>query len=86
MAAKKQEPPHLDVQEALRLLDDSRSRVRTAIWALHGMHQDLQALTVEDLSDLEHLLTEMLETALTPAYETLTDAMGPVSGGEVTTH
>ena len=40
----------LDPQEALRMMDDARSRLRTAIWALHGMHQDLSALTVDDLA------------------------------------
>jgi hypothetical protein len=42
----------LDPQEALRLLDDARSRLRTAIWALHGMHQDMNALAVDDLADI----------------------------------
>ncbi len=76
----------LDPQEALRMLDDARSRLRTVIWALHGMHQDVNALTVDDLADVEHLLTEILDTALTPSYETISQVLGTNSGGAVTTH
>ena len=76
----------LDPQEALRMLDDARSRLRTIIWALHGMHQDLSALTVDDLADVEHLLTEILDTALTPSYESISQMLGTGSGGAVTTH
>ena len=76
----------LDPQEALRVLDDARSRLRTIIWALHGMHQDLSALTVDDLADVEHLLTEILDSALTPSYETMSQVLGASSGGAVTTH
>lgn len=75
-----------DPQEALRMLDDARSRLRTVIWALHGMHQDLSALTVDDLADIEHLLTEILDSALTPSYETMSQVLGANSGGAVTTH
>jgi hypothetical protein len=76
----------LDPQEALRMLDDARSRLRTIIWALHGMHQDLSALTVDDLADVEHLLTEILDSALTPSYESISQMLGTRSGGAVTTH
>lgn len=76
----------LDPQEALRMLDDARSRLRTIIWALHGMHQDLSALTVDDLADVEHLLTEILDSALTPSYESISQMLGTGSGGAVTTH
>jgi hypothetical protein len=77
-------PP--DPQEALRMLDDARSRLRTAIWALHGMHQDLSALSVDDLADIEHLLTEILDNALTPCYEAMSQVLGADAGGAVTTH
>lgn len=76
----------LDPQEALRMLDDARSRLRTTIWALHGMHQDLNALSVDDLADVEHLLTEILDNALTPCYETMNQVVGVSPGGAVTTH
>jgi len=76
----------LDPQEALRLLDDARSRLRTAIWALHGMHQDMNALTVDDLADIEHLLTETLDNALTPSFEAISQVIGTSPGGAVTTH
>jgi hypothetical protein len=76
----------LDPHEALRMLDDARSRLRTIIWALHGMHQDLSALTVDDLADVEHLLTEILDSALTPSYESISQMLGTGSGGAVTTH
>jgi hypothetical protein len=79
-------PPALDPEEALRMLDDARSRLRTVIWALHGMHQDLSALTVDDLADVEHLLTEILDGALTPSYESISQMLGAGSGGAVTTH
>lgn len=78
--------PALDPQEALRMLDEARSRLRTVIWALHGMHQDLGALTVDDLADIEHLLTEILDNALTPSYDAITQVLGAGSGGTVTTH
>jgi hypothetical protein len=76
----------LDPQEALRVLDDARSRLRTAIWALHGMHQDLSALSVDDLADVEHLLTEILDNALTPCFETMSQVVGASPGGAMTTH
>ena len=75
----------LDPQEALRMLDEARSRLRTVIWALHGMHQDLGALTVDDLADVEHLLTEILDSALTPSYDAISQVLG-AGGGAVTTH
>ena len=76
----------LDPQEALRVLDDARSRLRTAIWALHGMHQDLNALSTDDLADIEHLLTEVLDHAITPCFETMSQMVGTSVGGAVTTH
>jgi hypothetical protein len=78
--------PALDPQEALRMLDEARSRLRTVIWALHGMHQDLGALTVDDLADIEHLLTEILDNAVTPSYDVISHVLGVGSGGTVTTH
>jgi hypothetical protein len=81
------ESSSIDPQEALRMIDDARSRLRTAIWALHGMHQDLTALSVDDLADIEHHLTEILDNALTPAYEAISQVLGASpSGGAVTTH
>lgn len=83
---KEQAP--MDAQEALRLLDDARGRLRTAIWALHGMHQDMNALTVEDIADIEQMLTEVLDNALSPAFEVVSDLLGTGVGGTgaVTTH
>jgi hypothetical protein len=80
------EASRLDPQEALRMLDDARSRLRTAIWALHGMHQDLNALSVDDLADVEHMLTEILDNALTPSFESISQVLGTSPGGAVTTH
>lgn len=76
----------VEAQDVLRLLDDVRSRLRTTIWALHGMHQDMNALSVDDLADLEHLLTETVDHVLAPAYEAVTQMIGITSGGAVTTH
>lgn len=76
----------VDAQEVLRSLEDVRSRLRTAIWALHGMHQDMAALTVDDLADLEHLMTETLEHVLTPAYEAVSQMLGVSSEEAFTTH
>ncbi len=76
----------IDPQEVLRSLEDVRSRLRTAIWALHGMHQDVAALTIEDLADLEHLMTETLDHLLSPAYDAVSQMIGASSGGAVTTH
>jgi len=76
----------VDPQEVLRMLDEVRSRLRTAIWALHGMHQDMNALSVDDISDIEHLLTDTLEGVLAPACESVTQLFGLVEGGAVTTH
>jgi len=78
--------PPPEPQEAVRMLDDARSRLRTAIWALHGMHQDLNALSVDDLADIEHLLTEVLDNVLSPCYETFSQMAGASPGGAVTTH
>ena len=75
-----------DPQEALRMLDEARSRLRTAIWALHGMHQDLSALSVDDLADIEHLLTEILDNALTPCFDAMSQVLGADATGAVTTH
>lgn len=86
MADNQDDNAPLEPQEALRLIDDARGRLRTAIWALHGMHQDLNALSVDDLADLEHLLTEVLESALTPAFDTLSQVVGASPGGAMTTH
>ncbi|MFN8627346.1 MAG: hypothetical protein U0587_15350 [Candidatus Binatia bacterium] len=86
MADDNNQSPGLDPQEALRMLDEARSRLRTVIWALHGMHQDLSALTVDDLADIEHLLTEILDNAVTPSYDAISHVLGAASGGAVTTH
>lgn len=86
MADDNNQPQALDPQEALRMLDEARSRLRTVIWALHGMHQDLSALTVDDLADIEHLLTEILDNAMTPSYDAISHMLGAASGGAVTTH
>ena len=86
MPDERNESQALEPQEALRMLDDARSRLRTAIWALHGMHQDLGALSVDDLADIEHLLTEILDGALTPCYETISQVLGTSPSGAVTTH
>ena len=85
MAGELDEFP-MDPQEVLRLLDDVRSRIRITIWALHGMHQDMTALCVDDLADLEHLLTETVDHVLAPAYEAVGCMMGATPGGAVTTH
>ena len=85
MADDHDESAPIEPQEAVRLIDDARGRLRTAIWALHGMHQDVSALTIDDLADIEHLLTEILDNALTPAYESISQAVG-TSPGTVTTH
>lgn len=76
----------LDPQEVIRLLDDVRSRLRIAIWALHGMHQDMTALSVDDIGDVEHLLTETLDHALVPASEAVNQLLEANPGGRLTTH
>jgi hypothetical protein len=86
MAEEHQDEGPIDAQEVLRTLEDVRSRLRTTIWALHGMHQDVSSLTVDDLSDLEHLLTETLDHLLSPAYDAVSQMLGATSGGAVTTH
>ena len=45
MADEHQDEGPIDAQEVLRTLEDVRSRLRTTIWALHGMHQDVSSLT-----------------------------------------
>jgi hypothetical protein len=86
MMADEHEEAPVEGQDVLRSLEDVRSRLRTTIWALHGMHQDMSALTVDDLADLEHLLTETLDHLLSPAYEAVSQMLGASSGGAVTTH
>lgn len=86
MANEAKEETPMDAQEALRLLDDARGRLRTAIWALHGMHQDMNALTVEDIADIEQMLTEVLDNALSPAFDAMSDLLGTGVSGAVTTH
>ncbi len=86
MADDQQDPVVVDPHEALRLMDEARNRLRTAIWALHGMHQDMKALTADDIADVEQLLTEILDAALTPAYESLSQIVGTSPDGTVTTH
>lgn len=86
MVDEHQDEGPIDAQEVLRTLEDVRSRLRTTIWALHGMHQDVSSLTVDDLSDLEHLLTETLDHLLSPAYDAVSQMLGATSGGAVTTH
>lgn len=81
-----EEQVQVDPQELLRMLDEVRGRMRTAIWALHGMHQDMNALTVDDISDIEHLLTDTLDGVLAPAYEAIAQLFGMEEGGSVTTH
>ena len=76
----------VDPQEVMRMLDEVRGRMRTAIWALHGMHQDMSALTVDDISDIEHLLTDTLDGVLAPAYEAMNQLFGAEESGTVTTH
>lgn len=85
MADQHEDAP-IDAQEVMRSLEDVRSRLRTAIWALHGMHQDMAALTVDDLADLEHLMTETLDHLLTPVCDAVSQLLGATSGGAVTTH
>jgi len=75
-----------DSQEALRLLDEARSRIRMVIWALHGMHNDMAVVTAEDISDAEHILTEVLEQALSPGIEALADVLGMEQTEAVTHH
>jgi len=84
--AEEHDDGQADAQDVLRSLEDVRSRLRTMIWALHGMHQDMSSLTVDDLADLEHLMTETLDHLLSPAYEAVSQMLGVSSGGAVTTH
>jgi ribosome maturation factor RimP len=86
MADEHDENTPIDSQEVIRLLDDVRSRLRIAIWALHGMHQDMGALTVDDISDVEHLLSETLDRILAPASDAVTQFLEVNPGGPLTTH
>lgn len=85
MAVEQEDAP-LDPQEVLRLLDDVRGRIRITVWALHGMHQDMTALCVDDLAELEQLLTETVDHLLAPAYDAIGQMIGVAPGGAVTTH
>ena len=80
------EAVQVDPQEVMRMLDEVRGRLRTAIWALHGMHQDMNALSVDDISDIEHLLTDTLDGVLGPAFEAVSELFGVGESGTVTTH
>jgi len=86
MADENDENIPIDSQEVIRLLDDVRSRLRIAIWALHGMHQDMGALTIDDVSDVEHLLSETLDRLLAPASDAVTQLLEVNPGGPLTTH
>jgi ribosome maturation factor RimP len=86
MADEHDDMTPIDSQEVIRLLDDVRSRLRIAIWALHGMHQDMGALTIDDISDVEHLLSETLDRVLAPASEAVTQLLEVNPGGPLTTH
>ncbi len=86
MADENDENIPIDSQEVIRLLDDVRSRLRVAIWALHGMHQDMGALTIDDVSDVEHLLSETLDRLLAPASDAVTQLLEVNPGGPLTTH
>ncbi len=86
MAKDGDQAVQLDPQEVLRMLDEVRGRMRTAIWALHGMHQDMSALSVDDISDIEQLLTDTLDGVLGPAYDAVGQMFGVSEGGTVTTH
>jgi len=86
MTRRSNGPVQMDPQEVLRMIDEVRSRLRTAIWALHGMHQDMDALGVDDVADIEHLLTETLDTLLGPAYDAVGQMFGATEGETVTTH
>lgn len=86
MADEHDDMTPIDSQEVIRLLDDVRSRLRIAIWALHGMHQDMAALTIDDISDVEHLLSETLDRVLAPASEAVTQLLEVNPGGPLTTH
>ena len=86
MADEHDDMTPIDSQEVIRLLDDVRSRLRIAIWALHGMHQDMGALTIDDISDVEHLLSETLDRVLAPASEAVTQLLEVNPAGPLTTH
>ena len=81
-----QDDAAMDSQEALHLIDEARSRIRMVIWALHGMHQDMTVLAAEDISDAEHILTEILENALNPGVDALSDLLGLEQSEAVTHH
>jgi hypothetical protein len=85
--AKDREEVSMEVPDVMHMLEDVRTRLRTVIWAIHGMHQDMSALTVDDLADLEHMLTETVDHVLGPAYEAVSQMLGASpGGGAVTTH
>ncbi|MBI4514956.1 MAG: hypothetical protein HY699_03960 [Deltaproteobacteria bacterium] len=87
MADDHEETDPLDPQEIVSMLEDVRARLRIAIWALHGMHQDMNALTVDDVSDIEHLLAETLDRVLAPASDAVSQLLEvSPGGGPVTTH
>ncbi len=82
-----QEDVAIDPEEVVRTLEDVRSRLRTTIWALHGMHQDVASLTIDDLADLEHMLSETLDHVLTPAVDAVGQILGfAPDGATPTTH
>ena len=76
-----QEHEPIEPQDVLRLLEDVRSRLRITVWALHGMHQDMAALCVDDITDLEHLVTETVDHVLAPAYDAVSQMVGSGQGG-----
>jgi len=86
MPKETQEAAVADPQEALRLLDEARSRIRMVIWALHGMHNDMSVVAAEDISDAEHILTEILENALNPGLDVLAEVLGLEHSEAVTHH
>lgn len=86
MGKQSDQTQQVDPQDVLRQLDEVRGRLRTAIWALHGMHQDMSALAVDDISDIEHLLSDTLEELLGPVCDAVNQLFGGVEGGTVTTH
>lgn len=86
MPTETREDAVADPQEALRLLDEARSRIRMVIWALHGMHNDMSVVTAEDISDAEHILTEVLENALNPGVDVIADVLGMEQSDVVTHH
>ena len=76
----------IDAQEVLRTLEDVRSRLAYHHLGAARHASGLSSLTVDDLSDLEHLLTETLDHLLSPAYEAVSHMLGASSDGAETTH